>query len=434
MSFISVPALDRLLEPSEHSSSWSSQPSSAGGMDSRGSSSAAAAAAKERERAAFSFPSHTTPSLDSRTPAAASPSYSFSPYVLNFKRRDGKSLVQDPPPNSSDSSRERSADAAAAAVAPPPAAATPPAAAVAAEAPNSEWLRMLSNGGMRLVNRNMEQPSCENRERSAGHRGEEWGWPSGSSKKMEDFSSRSSMTDEFFDAGDAALSEAGYSSGEESLQLERRTEWLNSTMRGHAEANVAEQLDEEIRRRIAAEDAMALLQQQNRELASQLAMLDSVVVDVVDPVSNEQEDDAAQAQKLAVAHVVASSIARGAARAEAKEELENVVADKNRELARLRDKLQYYELVNHEMSHHNQEAIESARRQRQMQKQRQHVLVVCIGAAACLGVSAALIYKWFPWTGLQWQAAPVLLEDHLHPEFEANLSSQPGSADHIILN
>jgi hypothetical protein len=69
-----------------------------------------------------------------------------------------------------------------------------------------------------------------------------------------------------------------------------------------------------------------------------------------------------------------------------------------------------------------------------MQKQRQHVLVVCIGAAACLGVSAALIYKWFPWTGLQWQAAPVLLEDHLHPEFEANLSSQPGSADHIILN
>ncbi len=207
MSFISVPALDRLLEPSEHSSSWSSQPSSAGGMDSRGSSSAAAAAAKERERAAFSFPSHTTPSLDSRTPAAASPSYSFSPYVLNFKRRDGKSLVQDPPPNSSDSSRERSADAAAAAVAPPPAAATPPAAAVAAEAPNSEWLRMLSNGGMRLVNRNMEQPSSENRERSAGHRGEEWGWPSGSSKKMEDFSSRSSMTDEFFDAGDAALSE-----------------------------------------------------------------------------------------------------------------------------------------------------------------------------------------------------------------------------------
>jgi hypothetical protein len=129
--------------------------------------------------------------------------------VLNFKRRDGKSLVQDPPQNSSDSSRERSADAAAAAVAPPPAAATPPAAAVAvaAEAPNSEWLRMLSNGGMRLVNRNMEQPSCENRERSAGHRGEEWGWPSSSSKKMEDFSSRSSMTDEFFDAGDATLSE-----------------------------------------------------------------------------------------------------------------------------------------------------------------------------------------------------------------------------------
>ncbi len=139
--------------------------------------------------------------------------------------------------------------------------------------------------------------------------------------------------------------------------MERRTEWLNSRMRHHAEANVAQQLDQEIRRRIAAEDAMALLQQQNRELASQLAMLDSVAVDVVDPVSNEQEDDTAQAQKLAVAHVVASSIARGAARAEAKEELENVVADKNRELARLRDKLQYYELVNHEMSHHNQEAI-----------------------------------------------------------------------------
>lgn len=107
---------------------------------------------------------------------------------------------------------------------------------------------------------------------------------------------------------------------------------------------------------MAAEDAMAVLQLQCTEMASHLASVDDESRGLDDSGRNDW-DSGSQAQKLVVAQVVAFSVARGAARAEVDEEMENVVAEKNREIARLRDKLHYYELVNHEMSQRNQEAF-----------------------------------------------------------------------------
>lgn len=115
-------------------------------------------------------------------------------------------------------------------------------------------------------------------------------------------------------------------------------------------------LEQEIKRRIAAEDAMAVLQLQCTEMASHLASSDEEGRDLIGP-GRTDPDVNFEAERLVVAQVVASAVARGAARAELAQEMENVVGEKNREIARLRDKLHYYELVNHEMSQRNQEAF-----------------------------------------------------------------------------
>lgn len=116
------------------------------------------------------------------------------------------------------------------------------------------------------------------------------------------------------------------------------------------------QLDQEIKRRMAAEDAMAVLQLQCNEMASNLIFENEESCGLDDSCQHDWNSDF-QVQKLVVAQVVAYSVARGAVRAEIGEEMENVVVEKNREIARLQDKLHYYELVNHEMSQRNQKAF-----------------------------------------------------------------------------
>lgn len=152
------------------------------------------------------------------------------------------------------------------------------------------------------------------------------------------------------------LSLSDYQSDEDSARSGQRSARSTSSARGDADANLEWQLEQEIKRRIAAEDAMVLLQQQRNEMACHLAYIDGGGLGLIDS-ERDVWDAAYQAQKLVVAREVASSIARGATRAAAEVELETVIADKNREVARLRDKLQYFELVNHEMSQRNQEAI-----------------------------------------------------------------------------
>ncbi|BBN00369.1 hypothetical protein MPTK1_1g28580 [Marchantia polymorpha subsp. ruderalis] len=105
--------------------------------------------------------------------------------------------------------------------------------------------------------------------------------------------------------------------------------------RGDPDPNIASQLKEEIKRRMRAEEALEALQQQRDE--------------------------------------------------------------KSKEIARLRDKLQYYETVNHEMSQRNQEAIEIARQTRRRRQRRQRFAMMGLSAAICFGVSAAVVYRYVPW-------------------------------------
>ncbi|KAL3515811.1 hypothetical protein ACH5RR_022713 [Cinchona calisaya] len=102
-------------------------------------------------------------------------------------------------------------------------------------------------------------------------------------------------------------------------------------------------------------------------------------------------------QEVIVARFVAQAIGKGQARAEAELAAEAILESKDQEISRLRDKLQYYEAVNHEMSQRNQGIIELARKQRQISKTRRKWFWSCIGVSIAIGISA-VAYSYLPHT------------------------------------
>lgn len=82
----------------------------------------------------------------------------------------------------------------------------------------------------------------------------------------------------------------------------------------------------------------------------------------LDPIAvseDEEQNDPAEelSQQLLLARFVSNSIGRGTAKAEAEMEMEAKMELKNFEIARLLDRLHYYEAVNREMSQRNQETV-----------------------------------------------------------------------------
>ncbi|KAF7135346.1 hypothetical protein RHSIM_Rhsim08G0119500 [Rhododendron simsii] len=74
-------------------------------------------------------------------------------------------------------------------------------------------------------------------------------------------------------------------------------------------------------------------------------------------------------RQVYLARFVSHSIGRGTAKAEVEMEMETHIESKNFEIARLWDKLHYYEAVNREMSQRNQEAVAQCNAQNEEQKQ-----------------------------------------------------------------
>ena len=62
-------------------------------------------------------------------------------------------------------------------------------------------------------------------------------------------------------------------------------------------------------------------------------------------------------QELVVTRFDSEALGQGLARAETEIAAEEIFKAKDQEISRLRDRLQYYEAVNHEMSQRNQEVI-----------------------------------------------------------------------------
>lgn len=120
------------------------------------------------------------------------------------------------------------------------------------------------------------------------------------------------------------------------------------------------ELLEETKKRKAAEDALIMMRSQwlkIRDILSQEGLTFPSPSDVISGMELEHGSIEQLVQELAVARFVAKAIGKGQARAEAELASEAILETKNQEISRLKDRLQYYEAVNHEMSLRNQEII-----------------------------------------------------------------------------
>ncbi|XP_047318979.1 uncharacterized protein LOC124922287 [Impatiens glandulifera] len=156
---------------------------------------------------------------------------------------------------------------------------------------------------------------------------------------------------EYFDAWDDLSSESG-------LQLSLH----------HAEAELREirlSLSRETEKRNEAEERLNKMQCEWQKLREQLSLVGINLQ--ADPSALEEEEGETVAEdvccQLNVGQFVSDSIDRATAKAEI--EMERRIETKNVEIARLWDKLRYYETMNSEMSQRNQEAMENARRVRE---------------------------------------------------------------------
>lgn len=116
----------------------------------------------------------------------------------------------------------------------------------------------------------------------------------------------------------------------------------------------------EIEKRKQAEETLTNVRNQWQRIREQLSLV-GLTFPIVPTASSENEHPADFAadvcQQVYLARFVSNSIGRGIAKAEAEMEMETQVKLKNIEIARLCDRLRYYEAVNQEMSQRNQEVV-----------------------------------------------------------------------------
>jgi hypothetical protein len=154
----------------------------------------------------------------------------------------------------------------------------------------------------------------------------------------------------------------------------------------------------EIEGRKQAEETAEIWQKEWKKLSHHLSL---IALSLPSPTVAEDSDDTSMdpgaelCQQITVSQLVAAAIARGFARVEVESEMESVISAKNFEIARLSDRVQYYEAANREMSQRNQEAIEMSRQQRNKRKMRQKWFWGSVGIAVTLG-TAAIAWSYVP--------------------------------------
>ncbi|KAE8703817.1 GTPase Era [Hibiscus syriacus] len=188
---------------------------------------------------------------------------------------------------------------------------------------------------------------------------------------------------EFFDAWDELSSESGTQSSYRDTEAEVHEIRLSLLM--------------EIEKRKQAEEALNKMRCMWKRMSLELAVVGlSLPADPIDVTDNELVNQAEELRQQAdISRSVSLSVGRGIAKAEIESEMEAQIDSKNFEIARLWDKLHYYEAANQEMSQRNQEAIEMARRERQRKKRRQRWVWGSIATAITLG-TAALAWSYLP--------------------------------------
>lgn len=195
--------------------------------------------------------------------------------------------------------------------------------------------------------------------------------------------SHSTPLAEFYDAWEELSSESGPQPPPRDVEAELREMRLSLLM--------------EIEKRKQAEEVLDSMRTQWLKIREQLALVGITLP--ADPVAQTEAEqlhlDLAEelSRQLYIVQFVSSAIGRGTAKAEVEMEMEARIESKNFDIARLCDKLQYYEAVNREMSQRNQETIETARRLRQRRKKKQRWVWCAIAATITLG-SGALAWSY----------------------------------------
>ncbi|KAK9137098.1 hypothetical protein Sjap_007692 [Stephania japonica] len=190
---------------------------------------------------------------------------------------------------------------------------------------------------------------------------------------------------EFFDASEELQSEGSPRYSLRNMDTELHGIQLNLLM--------------ETEKRKQAEETLDSMRRTWRKFTERLSLVESSSV-VTEAIVAEDEKLACNfveelCRHIHVVRVVSDSISRELAKVEAEIEMESQIEAKNFEIARLCDRVRYYEAVNHEMSQRNQVTIELARHRRQRKKRRQRVIWGSIGAAVALG-SAAVAWSFLP--------------------------------------
>ncbi|KAE8685399.1 GTPase Era [Hibiscus syriacus] len=188
---------------------------------------------------------------------------------------------------------------------------------------------------------------------------------------------------EFFDAWDELSSESGTQPGYRDTEAEVREIRLSLLM--------------EIEKRKQAEEALNKLRCVWKRMSQELGIVGLLLpADPIDITDDELVKRAEEMRQQAhIARFVSLCVGKGIARAEMETEMEVQIESKNFEIARLWDKLHYYEAVNQEMSQRNQESIEMARRERQRKRRMQRWVWGSIATAITLG-TAALAWSYLP--------------------------------------
>ncbi|KAM0022258.1 hypothetical protein Hdeb2414_s0023g00626591 [Helianthus debilis subsp. tardiflorus] len=192
-----------------------------------------------------------------------------------------------------------------------------------------------------------------------------------------------SSVSEFYDAWEELSSESGSQILSNDVEAELRDIRLS--------------LLTEVDKRKQAEDCINDMKSQWRRVCQQLSLIGLNLPEDLVMLKDQSEDDLEKelSRQINVIRFVSNSIGRGIAKAEIEAEMEVQLESKNFEIARLLDRLRYYEAVNHEMSQRNQETIETVRRARQGRKRRQRWFWSSIVAAVTIG-SAALAWSYLP--------------------------------------
>lgn len=191
-----------------------------------------------------------------------------------------------------------------------------------------------------------------------------------------------SSVSEFYDAWEELSSESGSQPLSHDVETELREIRLSLLV--------------EIEKRKQAEDYINHIRNQWGRIREQLSLVGLNLPEVPAMLEDQSADNTVEdlSRQVELIRFVSNSIGRGVAKAEIESEMEAQLESKNFEIARLLDRVRYYEAVNHEMSQRNQETIETTRRVRQRRKIRQRWIWGSILAVGVTVGSAALVWSY----------------------------------------